>query len=165
MGVCYSICSSAHVFLSLFALEEQFWKNRAFEPAKPFLAIHKKGSKLLGRGIDAIICSIFSLLIFFFLRLNSSRVFFLAEIKKINLYHSFIFFLFCNIFSLITLVNNNLTISPLICFLLILSIGVSHGSLDNIKGKKLLKMSFLSFHIFHVKTWLRSLKSSNVQSS
>ena len=60
--------------------------------------------------------------------------------KKINLKHSFIFFLFCNIFSLLTFIINNFTISPLICLLLILSIGISHGSLDNIKGEKLLKI-------------------------
>ena len=65
------------------------------------------------------------------------------QIKRINFNHSFIFFLFCNIFSLITFVNNNLTISPLICFLLILSIGVSHGSLDNMKGKKLFEEIFV----------------------
>ena len=59
------------------------------------------------------------------------------RIKKINLNHSFIFFLFCNIFSLITFSINEFTISPLICLLLILSIGISHGSLDNVKGKKL----------------------------
>ncbi len=59
------------------------------------------------------------------------------RIKKINLNHSFIFFLFCNIFSLITFSINKFTISPLICLLLILSIGISHGSLDNVKGKKL----------------------------
>jgi len=59
------------------------------------------------------------------------------QIKKINLNHSFIFFLFCNIFSLITFSINEFTISPLICLLLILSIGISHGSLDNVKGKKL----------------------------
>ncbi len=59
------------------------------------------------------------------------------QIKKINLNHSFIFFLFCNFFSLITFFVNDFTISPLICLLLILSIGVSHGSLDNIKGKRL----------------------------
>ena len=58
------------------------------------------------------------------------------QIKKINLNHSFIFFVFCNIFSLITFVINDFIISPLICLLLILSIGISHGSLDNIKGKK-----------------------------
>ncbi len=59
------------------------------------------------------------------------------EIKKLNLTHSFIFFLFSNIFSLITFKFNNFNISPLICLLLILTIGVSHGSLDNVKGKKL----------------------------
>ena len=62
------------------------------------------------------------------------------QIKKINLNHSFIFFLFCNIFSLITFIINDFTISPLICLLLILSIGISHGSLDNIKGKKLFQL-------------------------
>ena len=62
------------------------------------------------------------------------------KIKKINFNHSFIFFLFCNIFSLITFVINNFTVSPLICLLLILSIGVSHGSLDNLKGEKLLNI-------------------------
>ena len=73
------------------------------------------------------------------------------QIKKINLYHSFIFFLCCNIFSLITLVNNNLAISPLICFLLILSIGVSHGSLDNMKGKKLFEIFKINnFFIFYL---------------
>ena len=59
------------------------------------------------------------------------------EIKKINLNHSFIFFLFSIIFSLIILKFNNFNISPLICLLLILTIGVSHGSLDHVKGKKL----------------------------
>ena len=59
------------------------------------------------------------------------------EIKKINLNHSFVFFLFSNIFSLIIFKFNNLSISPLICLLLILTIGVSHGSLDHVKGKKL----------------------------
>ena len=59
------------------------------------------------------------------------------EIKKINLTHSFIFFLFSNIFSVIIFKLNNFNISPLICLLLILTIGVSHGSLDNVKGKKL----------------------------
>ena len=62
------------------------------------------------------------------------------KIKKINFNHSFIFFLFCNVFSLVTFLINNFTISPLICLLLILSIGVSHGSLDNLKGEKLLKI-------------------------
>ena len=59
------------------------------------------------------------------------------EIKKINLTHSFIFFLFSNIFSIIIFKLNNFYISPLMCLLLILTIGVSHGSLDHVKGKRL----------------------------
>jgi len=59
------------------------------------------------------------------------------EIKKINLTHSFIFFLFSNIFSIIIFKLNNFNVSPLICLLLILTIGVSHGSLDHVKGKRL----------------------------
>ncbi len=62
------------------------------------------------------------------------------QIKKINFKHSFIFFLFCNIVSLPFIKAYNLSISPLICLLLILIIGVSHGSLDHIKGRKLLKI-------------------------
>ena len=74
-----------------------------------------------------------------------------TQIKKINLNHSFIFFLFCNIFSLITFIFNDFKISPLICLLLILSIGISHGSLDNIKGKKLFKIfGITNFSIFYL---------------
>ena len=62
------------------------------------------------------------------------------QIKKINFKHSFIFFLFCNIISLPFIKAYNLSISPLVCLLLILIIGVSHGSLDHIKGRKLLKI-------------------------
>ena len=62
------------------------------------------------------------------------------QIKGINLNHSFIFFIFCNIFSLIAFKINNFSISSLICLLLILSIGVSHGSLDNVKGRKLFQI-------------------------
>ena len=73
------------------------------------------------------------------------------QIKKINFNHSFIFFLFCNIFSLITLKINYFTISPLICLFLILIVGVSHGSLDHIKGKKLLKIFELNnVYIFYL---------------
>ena len=63
-----------------------------------------------------------------------------VKIKKIFFNHSFIFFLFCNIFSLVFFKIDISIISPLICLLLILVIGVSHGSLDHIKGKKLLKI-------------------------
>ena len=68
------------------------------------------------------------------------------QIKKINFNHSFVFFLICNIFSIIALKFTYLTISPLICLFLILIIGVSHGSLDNLKGKKL-------FQIFGIKNF------------
>ena len=73
------------------------------------------------------------------------------QIKKINLNHSFIFFLFCNIFSLIIFKIGNFIISPIVCLFLILSIGVSHGSLDNVKGKKLLKIFKLNnTYIFYL---------------
>jgi Brp/Blh family beta-carotene 15,15'-monooxygenase len=73
------------------------------------------------------------------------------NIKRINLYHSFIFFLFCNIISLITFKAKNFSISPLICLFLILVIGVSHGSLDHIKGKRLLKIfDIKNVFIFYV---------------
>ena len=61
-------------------------------------------------------------------------------IQKINLYHSLFFFLIANTFSLIVDQNENLNISPAICLFLILTIGISHGSLDHIKGQKLLNL-------------------------
>ncbi len=70
------------------------------------------------------------------------------KIKKINFNHSFIFFLFCNIYSFIILKINYLTISTLFCLTLILIIGISHGSLDHIKGKKLLKIFKMDNIIF-----------------
>ena len=80
------------------------------------------------------------------------------QIKKINLNHSFIFFLFCNIFSILALKVAYFTISPLICLFLILSIGVSHGSLDNLKGKKLFQIFGINnFFIFYLSYILISL--------
>ena len=80
------------------------------------------------------------------------------KIKKINFNHSFIFFLFCNIFSFFGFKNTYLTISPLICLFLILSIGVSHGSLDNLKGRKLFQIFGISnFFIFYFSYILISL--------
>ena len=77
-----------------------------------------------------------------------------SHIKKINLNHSFIFFLFCNIFSVIVFKFSNLNISTLICLLLILTIGVSHGALDHLKGKKLLSIlnieKFYIFYLFYI---------------
>ena len=80
------------------------------------------------------------------------------QIKKINLNHSFIFFLFCNIFSIITFKISYFIISPLICLFLILSIGVSHGALDNLKGRKLFQIFGISnFFIFYFSYILISL--------
>ena len=46
---------------------------------------------------------------------------------------------------------NTLTISPFICLLLILSIGISHGSLDNVKGRKLFHILKISnFSMFYI---------------
>ena len=81
-----------------------------------------------------------------------------SHIKKINLNHSFIFFLFCNIFSITTFKISYFTISPLICLFLILSIGVSHGSLDNLKGRKLFQVYGINnFVIFYLSYILISL--------
>jgi len=70
-------------------------------------------------------------------------------IKKINFYHSLIFFNICIILSSFAyLRDNNLII---FCLFLILTIGISHGSLDNIKGKKLLKfLNIESKSIFYI---------------
>ncbi len=89
----------------------------------------------------------------------------ISKIKKINLNHSFIFFLFCNIISLIIFKAKNFSISPIICLFLILIIGVSHGSLDHIKGRRLLKifnikknlffyMAYILLVIFIIVTWV-----------
>ncbi len=62
------------------------------------------------------------------------------NIKKINFNHSFIFFFIVNIFSFLIFKFNNINFSTMFCLFLILTIGVSHGSLDYIKGKKLLEL-------------------------
>ena len=73
------------------------------------------------------------------------------KIKKINLNHSFIFFFVVNIFCILFFKYSNSNISSILCLLLILIIGVSHGSLDHIKGKKLLKFfNIKSIYIFYI---------------
>jgi len=72
--------------------------------------------------------------------------------NKINFYHSLIFFNACIFLSAFEyLRNNNLLILSLF---LILSLGISHGALDHIKGKKLLRIlnykSTMIFYIFYV---------------
>ena len=73
------------------------------------------------------------------------------KIKKINLNHSFIFFIVVNIVCIFLFKFNNLNISSILCLLLILIIGVSHGSLDHIKGKKLLSLfNIKSTYLFYI---------------
>jgi len=74
-------------------------------------------------------------------------------INKINFYHSIIFFLFSCLIALIVNQFENLIVSPVICLFLILSIGISHGALDNQKGKKLnqlynIKKSYFFYIIY-----------------
>jgi Brp/Blh family beta-carotene 15,15'-monooxygenase len=74
-------------------------------------------------------------------------------INKINFYHSIIFFLFSCFISLIINQFENLIISPMVCLFLILTIGISHGALDDQKGKKLnqlynIKKSYLFYLIY-----------------
>ena len=68
---------------------------------------------------------------------------------KINYYHSLIFFNFCIFISAFDYLRNNSLL--VISLLLILSLGISHGSLDHIKGKKLLKiLGFKSLAVFYI---------------
>ena len=72
------------------------------------------------------------------------------KIKKINLIHSFIFFFFANIFCF-SMFKFNLIVPSILCFLLVLIVGVSHGSLDHLKGKKMLKLfNIKSTYIFYI---------------
>ena len=73
--------------------------------------------------------------------------------KKIDFIHSLVFFNFCIILSAINFIQNQNFL--IICLFLIMSIGISHGSLDDSKGKKLLKIfkikeveKFYFFYIF-----------------
>ena len=72
-------------------------------------------------------------------------------VKKINFFHSIIFFLLVSLFGVIINQFENLIIPPIICLLLIISIGVSHGSLDHLKGKKLLKLyNINNYYLFYI---------------
>ena len=83
--------------------------------------------------------------------------------KTINFKHSIIFFNFC---ILISPFYFKFSYEPIIlCLFLILIVGISHGALDNIKGKKLLKLfgynseflfyfSYLMISFFIIILWL-----------
>ena len=61
-------------------------------------------------------------------------------IQKINLIHSIAFFLLATFISLLIDQNQNFTITPSVCLFLIITVGISHGSLDHLKGRKLLNL-------------------------
>jgi len=63
----------------------------------------------------------------------------MINFNKINKYHSIIIFFF-SLFFLISNINIQISNITVICFFLIATIGVSHGSLDHLKGNKLLKI-------------------------
>ena len=68
---------------------------------------------------------------------------------KINFYHSLIFFNLCIFLSGIEYLREGSFL--IISLFLILTIGISHGSLDNIKGKKLIKyFGYKSISIFYL---------------
>ena len=68
---------------------------------------------------------------------------------RINFYHSLIFFNFCVFLSGIDYLREGSFL--IISLFLILSIGISHGSLDNIKGKKLIKyLGYRSMSVFYL---------------
>ncbi len=72
--------------------------------------------------------------------------------EKINFKHSVIFFNFCIFASPFYLILN---FEPIIlCLFLILILGISHGALDNIKGKKILKLygfkSVIPFYLVYI---------------
>ena len=72
--------------------------------------------------------------------------------EKISFRHSVIFFNFCIFVSPFYFILN---FEPIIfCLFLILVLGVSHGALDDVKGKKLFKLlgykSFFSFYLAYV---------------
>ena len=72
--------------------------------------------------------------------------------ERINFKHSVIFFNFCILISPFYFMLN---FEPIIfCLFLILILGISHGSLDNIKGEKLLKLfgykSTISFYLAYI---------------
>ena len=69
-------------------------------------------------------------------------------ISKINLNHSFIFFLTINLLTFIFYYLKIESVPPILCLFFILTLGISHGSLDNLKGKKLFRLLNIKKFIF-----------------
>ena len=69
--------------------------------------------------------------------------------NKINYYHSLIFFNLCIFLSAFDFLRDNSLL--ILSLFFILTLGISHGALDHIKGKKLLKLlNYKSTLIFYI---------------
>ena len=72
--------------------------------------------------------------------------------NKISFYHSLIFFNLCIFLSAFEYLRDNSLL--LLSLFLILSLGISHGALDHLKGQKLIKLlkykSIISFYILYI---------------
>ena len=72
--------------------------------------------------------------------------------NKISFYHSLIFFNLCIFLSAFEYLRDNRLL--ILSIFLILSLGISHGALDHIKGQKLIKLlkykSIISFYILYI---------------
>jgi len=81
----------------------------------------------------------------------------MTNYNQINRYHTILLFLL-SLFFLILSTDIQINSVTIICFFLIATIGVSHGSLDHIKGNKLLKIfkikNKLSFYLIYIFTSL-----------
>jgi len=72
--------------------------------------------------------------------------------NKISFYHSLIFFNLCIFLSAFEYLRDNRLL--ILSLFLILSLGISHGALDHLKGQKLIKLlkykSIISFYILYI---------------
>ena len=72
--------------------------------------------------------------------------------NKISFYHSLIFFNLCIFLSAFEYLRDNRLL--ILSIFLILSLGISHGALDHLKGQKLIKLlkykSIISFYILYI---------------
>ena len=76
-------------------------------------------------------------------------------IKKIYGQHTFYFSVLTIVLSIITLATggniefSNELIVPFVCLFLILSVGISHGAMDNYKANKILKINKIIFYLIY----------------
>ena len=76
-------------------------------------------------------------------------------IKKIYGQHTFYFSVLTIVLSIITLTTggniefSNELIVPFVCLFLILSVGISHGAMDNYKANKILKINKIIFYLIY----------------